>query len=153
MCVGILTRESIRRALQVGITASQIISFLRTNAHPQCTTSRGPIHCLPVTVGSIVICVSEASLGSRPNPTLGRRTKTSEFGGCRTLYKFWSNKWIHRYTFHFLKFTFTELRNYYCIISFCGIFYLFSSKPFVQMFETLLVPRKFFNTLTTSSSW
>ncbi|CAD6198116.1 unnamed protein product [Caenorhabditis auriculariae] len=50
MSVGILTRESVRRALQVGITASQIVSFLRTNAHPQCLASSGPLNCLPVTV-------------------------------------------------------------------------------------------------------
>ncbi|KAJ1373832.1 hypothetical protein KIN20_036357 [Parelaphostrongylus tenuis] len=41
MSVGVLTRESVRRALQVGITASQIISFLRANAHRQCLTTGG----------------------------------------------------------------------------------------------------------------
>ncbi|CAJ0601998.1 unnamed protein product [Cylicocyclus nassatus] len=50
MSVGILTRESVRRALQVGITASQIISFLRANAHKQCLAAGGPLNCLPVTV-------------------------------------------------------------------------------------------------------
>lgn len=50
MSVGILTRESVRRALQVGITAAQIIAFLRANAHPQCITTGGPLNCLPVTV-------------------------------------------------------------------------------------------------------
>ncbi|EYC04060.1 hypothetical protein Y032_0090g2390 [Ancylostoma ceylanicum] len=50
MSVGILTRESVRRALQVGITASQIISFLRANAHKQCLATGGPLNCLPVTV-------------------------------------------------------------------------------------------------------
>ncbi|WKY03258.1 hypothetical protein Q1695_004754 [Nippostrongylus brasiliensis] len=50
MSVGILTRESVRRALQVGITAAQIISFLRGNAHPQCIATGGPLNCLPVTV-------------------------------------------------------------------------------------------------------
>ncbi|VDO84799.1 unnamed protein product [Heligmosomoides polygyrus] len=44
MSVGILTRES------VGITAAQIIAFLRANAHPQCITTGGPLNCLPVTV-------------------------------------------------------------------------------------------------------
>ncbi|KHJ77881.1 hypothetical protein OESDEN_22499, partial [Oesophagostomum dentatum] len=50
MSVGILTRESVRRALQVGITAAQIISFLRANAHKQCLATGGPLNCLPVTV-------------------------------------------------------------------------------------------------------
>jgi len=45
MAVGVLTRESVRRALQVGITAAQIISYLRSNAHPE--TARNP---LPITV-------------------------------------------------------------------------------------------------------
>ncbi|PAV91738.1 hypothetical protein WR25_09245 [Diploscapter pachys] len=49
MSVGILSRESVRRALQVGITALQIITYLRTNAHPQ-TLSAGARHCLPITV-------------------------------------------------------------------------------------------------------
>lgn len=35
MSVGVLTRESVRRALSVGITANQIIDYLRTNAHDQ----------------------------------------------------------------------------------------------------------------------
>uniref|UniRef100_A0A0R3S619 General transcription factor IIH subunit 4 n=1 Tax=Elaeophora elaphi TaxID=1147741 RepID=A0A0R3S619_9BILA len=34
MSVGVLSREAVRRAFQVGITAAQIISFLRANAHP-----------------------------------------------------------------------------------------------------------------------
>ncbi|CAI5448812.1 unnamed protein product [Caenorhabditis angaria] len=50
MSVGMLTRESVRRALQVGITAAQIISFLRTNAHPQCLATGGTLNCLPITV-------------------------------------------------------------------------------------------------------
>ncbi|VDK53172.1 unnamed protein product [Anisakis simplex] len=54
MSVGLLTRESVRRALQVGITASQIIAFLRANAHPEtvsaAATSSGTIQCVPVTV-------------------------------------------------------------------------------------------------------
>ncbi|CAI4221128.1 unnamed protein product [Auanema sp. JU1783] len=50
MSVGILTRESVRRALQVGITANQIISFLRSNAHSKCLNSSGPLNCLPITV-------------------------------------------------------------------------------------------------------
>lgn len=33
--VGILTRDSIRQALRGGITAEQIIGYLRLHAHPQ----------------------------------------------------------------------------------------------------------------------
>lgn len=34
--VGVITRESVRQALKSGITADQIISFLRQHAHPEC---------------------------------------------------------------------------------------------------------------------
>ncbi|EFO96469.1 hypothetical protein CRE_20976 [Caenorhabditis remanei] len=50
MSVGMITRESVRGALQHGITAAQIISFLRANAHPQCIATSGAINCLPITV-------------------------------------------------------------------------------------------------------
>ncbi|MFH4979894.1 hypothetical protein AB6A40_006603 [Gnathostoma spinigerum] len=54
MCVGVLSREAVRRALQVGITANQIIAFLRANAHPEtiaaAVASGGAIQCVPVTV-------------------------------------------------------------------------------------------------------
>ncbi|ULT93233.1 hypothetical protein L3Y34_003016 [Caenorhabditis briggsae] len=50
MSVGMITRESVRGALQHGITAAQIISFLRANAHPQCVATSGPVNCLPITV-------------------------------------------------------------------------------------------------------
>ncbi|KHN86571.1 General transcription factor IIH subunit 4 [Toxocara canis] len=54
MSVGMLTRDSVRRALQVGITASQIIAFLRANAHPEtaaaAAASSGTVQCVPVTV-------------------------------------------------------------------------------------------------------
>lgn len=33
--IGILTRESVRQALKNGITAEQIINFLKVHAHPQ----------------------------------------------------------------------------------------------------------------------
>ncbi|VDN52714.1 unnamed protein product [Dracunculus medinensis] len=52
--IGVLTRESARRAFQVGITASQIISFLRNNAHPVTlsaeASSNGTVQCVPVTI-------------------------------------------------------------------------------------------------------
>ncbi|GMR47943.1 hypothetical protein PMAYCL1PPCAC_18138, partial [Pristionchus mayeri] len=47
MSVGVLTRDSVRKALQVGITADQIISFLKTNSHPESASSALPI---PITV-------------------------------------------------------------------------------------------------------
>jgi transcription initiation factor TFIIH subunit 4 len=47
MIVAVLTRESVREAYKIGITAQQIISFLRSNAHPTICT-RKPI--LPETV-------------------------------------------------------------------------------------------------------
>ncbi|CAI2352281.1 unnamed protein product [Caenorhabditis sp. 36 PRJEB53466] len=50
MCVGMITRESVRGALQHGITAAQIISFLRANAHEQCISTSGTVNCLPITV-------------------------------------------------------------------------------------------------------
>jgi len=38
LVVGVITRESIRQALRIGITAEQIVSFLRQHAHSQCYT-------------------------------------------------------------------------------------------------------------------
>ncbi|CAJ0935902.1 unnamed protein product, partial [Mesorhabditis belari] len=50
MSAAILTRESVRKALQVGITAKQIIIFLRMNSHANVVTKNGPLHCVPITV-------------------------------------------------------------------------------------------------------
>ncbi|KAL3982178.1 Transcription factor Tfb2 family protein [Acanthocheilonema viteae] len=54
MSVGVLSRETVRRAFQVGITAAQIISFLRANAHPTTyavtTECGGVIQSVPTTV-------------------------------------------------------------------------------------------------------
>lgn len=47
LVVGLITRDSIRQAFQMGITAQQIINYLRTNAHPQLCAKK-PI--LPITV-------------------------------------------------------------------------------------------------------
>ncbi|CAF0885095.1 unnamed protein product [Brachionus calyciflorus] len=47
MVVAALTRESVREAFKMGITAQQIVNFLRSNAHPQ-IASRKPI--LPETI-------------------------------------------------------------------------------------------------------
>ena len=48
MVSGKLTRESIRRAVGMGITSDQIISYLSTHAHPQMQTKNATI--LPPTV-------------------------------------------------------------------------------------------------------
>lgn len=48
MVSGKITRESIRRAIGMGITSEQIISFLSTHAHPQMRLKNDPI--LPATV-------------------------------------------------------------------------------------------------------
>ena len=40
MVVGIITRESIHQALMNGLTAEQILSFLRIHAHPQMKKNR-----------------------------------------------------------------------------------------------------------------
>ncbi|EEB05877.1 transcription factor TFIIH complex subunit Tfb2 [Schizosaccharomyces japonicus yFS275] len=47
LIVGVITRDSIRRALQSGITAEQIITYLTTHAHPQ---MRKEIPLLPPTL-------------------------------------------------------------------------------------------------------
>uniref|UniRef100_A0A914UX75 General transcription factor IIH subunit 4 n=1 Tax=Plectus sambesii TaxID=2011161 RepID=A0A914UX75_9BILA len=47
MSVGVLTRESVRRALHVGITADQIVGYLRSHVHPQ---SLGEAQLIPITV-------------------------------------------------------------------------------------------------------
>ncbi|KJH47936.1 hypothetical protein DICVIV_05956 [Dictyocaulus viviparus] len=36
--------------MSVGITASQIISFLKANAHQECLNTGGPLNSLPITV-------------------------------------------------------------------------------------------------------
>jgi len=48
MAVAVLTRESVRRALGVGIRADQIIDFLREHAHAQMRASGGEL--VPPTV-------------------------------------------------------------------------------------------------------
>merc|ERR550532_521064 len=47
MAVANVTRESVRRALHVGITADQIINYLRSHAHPEMLAKK-PI--LPPTI-------------------------------------------------------------------------------------------------------
>ncbi|KAI6223561.1 General transcription factor IIH subunit 4 [Aphelenchoides fujianensis] len=45
-----MTRESVRKALQAGITARQITQYLRSNAHYKSIEAHGPLHCVPPTV-------------------------------------------------------------------------------------------------------
>lgn len=42
LVVGHITRESVKRALQSGISAEQVISYLTTHAHPQMRKNVGP---------------------------------------------------------------------------------------------------------------
>ena len=49
MIAGKITRESIRKAVSMGITSQQIISFLSTHAHPQ-MLKKSPTMILPPTV-------------------------------------------------------------------------------------------------------
>uniref|UniRef100_A0A0K0DSA7 General transcription factor IIH subunit 4 n=1 Tax=Strongyloides stercoralis TaxID=6248 RepID=A0A0K0DSA7_STRER len=50
LAVGVLTRDSVRKALSVGITAKQIITFLRSNSKIDCIEKNGPIFCVPITI-------------------------------------------------------------------------------------------------------
>uniref|UniRef100_A0A0N4ZFQ3 General transcription factor IIH subunit 4 n=1 Tax=Parastrongyloides trichosuri TaxID=131310 RepID=A0A0N4ZFQ3_PARTI len=50
LAVGVLTRDSVRKALSVGITAKQIITFLRSNSKAECIEKNGPTFCVPVTI-------------------------------------------------------------------------------------------------------
>ncbi|KAI6214151.1 General transcription factor IIH subunit 4 [Aphelenchoides besseyi] len=45
-----MTRESVRRALQAGITARQITQYLRSNSHWKSIEAHGALHCVPPTV-------------------------------------------------------------------------------------------------------
>lgn len=48
LAVGILTRDSVRQALKSGITAEQIVGFLRLHAHPRMLALGPPV--LPPTI-------------------------------------------------------------------------------------------------------
>ncbi len=47
LAVGVLTRESVRKALNVGISAKQIIQYLRSNAHGEMLSQ---VDCAPVII-------------------------------------------------------------------------------------------------------
>ncbi|TKR92562.1 hypothetical protein L596_007191 [Steinernema carpocapsae] len=59
MSVGVLTRESVRKALQTGVTAKQIVSYLRSNAHKNSIESNGPLLCVPITVADQILLWEE----------------------------------------------------------------------------------------------
>ncbi|KAK0426207.1 hypothetical protein QR680_009585 [Steinernema hermaphroditum] len=59
MSVGVLTRESVRKALQTGVTAKQIVSYLRANAHKNAIESNGPLLCVPITVADQIMLWEE----------------------------------------------------------------------------------------------
>ncbi|CAD5221589.1 unnamed protein product [Bursaphelenchus okinawaensis] len=50
MAVGVMTRDTVRQALQRGITARQITQYLRANSHPRAVETHGQYHCVPPTV-------------------------------------------------------------------------------------------------------
>uniref|UniRef100_A0AC35U041 General transcription factor IIH subunit 4 n=1 Tax=Rhabditophanes sp. KR3021 TaxID=114890 RepID=A0AC35U041_9BILA len=50
LAVGVLTRESVRRAMSVGITSKQIITFLRANSKQEAVEKYGSMYCVPVTI-------------------------------------------------------------------------------------------------------
>ncbi|CAG2062326.1 unnamed protein product [Timema podura] len=58
LAVGILTRESVRQALRSGITAEQIVGFLRLHAHPRLLAA-GPPTLPPTIVDQIKLWENE----------------------------------------------------------------------------------------------
>ena len=50
MVMSILTRNSVRRAFELGITAGQIVAFMRSNSHPIAVEKFGVTGCVPQTV-------------------------------------------------------------------------------------------------------
>jgi transcription initiation factor TFIIH subunit 4 len=50
MVMALLTRNSVRRAFELGITAAQIIAFMRANSHPIAVEKFGAVGCVPLTV-------------------------------------------------------------------------------------------------------
>lgn len=50
MAMAMITRSSVRNALNLGITASQIVAFMRSNSHPITIEKFGNLGCVPQTV-------------------------------------------------------------------------------------------------------
>uniref|UniRef100_A0A7E5A198 General transcription factor IIH subunit 4 n=1 Tax=Panagrellus redivivus TaxID=6233 RepID=A0A7E5A198_PANRE len=71
MVMTILTRGSVRRAFDQGITAAQIIAFMRSNSHPITIEKFGPVGCVPQTiVDQIELWESERSRFSHTSGVL-----------------------------------------------------------------------------------
>ena len=68
MVSGKITRESIRRAVAMGITSDQIISYLTTHAHPQMQSRHGGTIVPPTVVDQIRLWQLE---GDRMKATVG----------------------------------------------------------------------------------
>ena len=68
MVAGKITRESIRRAVAMGITSDQIISYLTTHAHPQMQARHGGTIVPPTVVDQIRLWQLE---GDRMKATVG----------------------------------------------------------------------------------
>lgn len=58
LAVGVLTRDSVRQALRSGITAEQIVGFLRIHAHPKMVAA-GPPTLPPTIVDQIKLWENE----------------------------------------------------------------------------------------------
>jgi len=59
LAVGVLTRDSVRQALRSGITAKQIVDFLRQHAHPEMMKE---LPALPLTIVDQVLIIILSSL-------------------------------------------------------------------------------------------
>jgi hypothetical protein len=73
MAVAVLTRESVRRALSVGIRADQIIDFLREHAHAQMRANGGEVstrilEMIDGTAGATNCCRPTSTLGDGTRP-------------------------------------------------------------------------------------
>lgn len=82
MVAGKVTRESIRRAVSMGITADQIISFLDTHAHPQMRKSTPVLP--PTVVDQIRLWQIEGErMKATPGFLLKEFVSASEYENCR----------------------------------------------------------------------
>jgi transcription initiation factor TFIIH subunit 4 len=82
LVVGMLTRESVRKALSNGISADQIISYLTTHAHPQMRKNvRRSLTASPQEAphSRTSLCAESAPPRdcTRPNPVMGTGKKPS----------------------------------------------------------------------------
>ena len=56
MIMTVITRNSVRRAFELGITAAQIVAFMRSNSHPLSIEKFGVSGCVPQTIIDQVGC-------------------------------------------------------------------------------------------------